>query len=423
MNPQSDLERQQQQALQYRAEVEEQIRQQQEAAQRVLLEHQITMQRLQAQALAAQQQQQRQQNLPPRFMNQQRHSGGMQPSTLYEEEPNLEGLPPFALGQGRRPSNASATGPDGFNADYRMRSPPVQSQQLPFVGADSGAGLGMNAAGGGGSVAGINAGMLAGIAARAHRRTGSEMTPFMAEQVCIRLPHRTILSTESSSQIPFQLALQQQIEALQMQQQLLLHQANYSQPNTLSNLSNVLLAQQRQQLHEQQQQQLAQAQAQIEAQQRQQIERERQQAESQAERDSSRQQALSSITNAAHRRSQSHSQPAGPSLNDFVLPTFGNSSGKNAQYNGSNTGQPNVPGRKMSDMGPPPVPVPVPGHNRRGSIQTHRPSNSIIGSFGGFVNDMPDDVIQGNMSGGHHRTGSRSATDGNWRMSELPCDT
>ncbi len=154
---------------------------------------------------------------------------------------------------------------------------------------------------------------------------------------------------------------------------------------------------------------------------RQQAERDSQQAEAQAQADRSRQTAVAGLTSATHRRTQSHSQVSGSSLNDFVLPTFGNTAGntlgKSSQY-ANNGGKTNAQGRQLSDMGPPPVPPPGGGHAHRGSIQTHRPTNSIIGSFGGFVNDMPEDSMMGGGGGGHHRTGSRSQADGSWRMSE-----
>jgi hypothetical protein len=199
---------------------------------------------------------------------------------------------------------------------------------------------------------------------------------------------------------------------LQAQQRALLQQQG--QPTGLSSLSGVLLAQQQHAQQQQDQQFKYQQQAQEEMD-RQQAERESQEAEAQAQAQADRSRAISGLTNATHRRTQSHSQVSGSSLNDFVLPTFGNATAKASQY-GNSTGKTNAQARQLSDMGPPPVPQPTGGHGRRASIQTHRPTNSIIGSFGGFVNDMPEESVM--MGGGHHRTGSRSQADGNWRISE-----
>jgi hypothetical protein len=133
---------------------------------------------LQAQhaAVQQQQQQQRQQNLPPRFLNQQRMAGGMATSPPLYEEDLGEGLPPisnFTFGQQRE----------------GMSKSPMQAhhQQLGYGGNDGGLGLGFGSGGtapsGGGASIGLNAGTLAGIAARAHKRSGSEMNPMMIESV------------------------------------------------------------------------------------------------------------------------------------------------------------------------------------------------------------------------------------------------
>ncbi len=189
MDPAVELERQQQEAIAFRAQIEAQIeaqmqnqfRQQNEAAQRASLEHQLAVQRLQAQNAAAQQQlqmqQQRQQNLPPRFLNQQRIAGGLATSPpLYEEELG-EGLPPisnFTFGQQRRESMSNS-------------STQTHHQQMNYGGGDGNVGLGIGGPvpSGGGASIGLNAGALAGIAARAHKRTGSEMNPVMLESVSV----------------------------------------------------------------------------------------------------------------------------------------------------------------------------------------------------------------------------------------------
>jgi protein SSD1 len=246
------------------------------------------------------------------------------------------------------------------------------------------AGFGLpTTSGGGGAASGINANVLAGIAARANQRHQAEYNPVLEQQ----------------------LMLQKQIELLQEQQRALLQQNTLLQqslgnPN-LSALSQALLAQtaQQSQYQNDDQSRLLQEQyikvltAQSLAQSQQLA---MQQAQQQPMAQPQQQPALS------HQRDQSRASKSG--LNDFVLPNMGQTVPRPSST--SNDGPPRT--RQMSDMGPPAAALA--GHRRRNSIQAHRPQNSIIGSFGGFVADVPDDAVMA-----HHRANSRSVANGDWR--------
>ncbi len=133
------------------------------------------------------QQQQQPANVPPRFMNQQRGSVRDQP-IVYEEEAVDDTsdfspaggrgqallAPSFALGDRRRSSQGFSQ--ESSSPERRFSetissygSQPQQSQsQQSQQGHQNG---------------GLNAGVLGAIAARAHQRNGSEMSPLMQEQV------------------------------------------------------------------------------------------------------------------------------------------------------------------------------------------------------------------------------------------------
>lgn len=385
------------------------LRQQEEA--KLALDQQTALQRLQAQAAASAAAGRHNNagsvggnvaspatgNLPPRF---QRTSMRNQP--LYEESAlddeneityNSQGMPQLAPafnietnpGQGRHARNSSMNSQrEGvLNESFRM---PQASQGATGEGISSHDRNTM----------GINAGMLAGIAARAHQRTGSEINPLMAEQ--------------------FQ--IQRQIELLQEQQRLLVQQQSLSQPSALANLGNMLRNNNNnhggnsgdfsRDMQEQYVQALQAQQMQI-------------QAQAQALAQAQAQQAA-----FLNQRQQQQHRPSQPSLNDFSMPSFnGNNMGRsNARPPGGSIDPGlNRNARQGSDasMALPPIPAGNVGagqHRRRNSnqTQTHRPANSIIGSFGGFVSDMDD--MPPLPPHGHHRAGSRSAAD-NWRAGSI----
>ncbi|KAJ9117499.1 hypothetical protein QFC22_004349 [Naganishia vaughanmartiniae] len=395
------------------------LRQQEEA--KLALDQQLALQRLQAQAAAASSNRQGSHrssgsigsvnpgasgSLPPRF---QRSSVRNQP--LYEESAlddeneityNSQGMPQLAPafniessagGQGGKHNRArsiSGQKEGVLNESFRMPQ---------LAGSGSPAGDGHMSSHDRNSM-GINAGMLASIAARAHQRTGSELNPLMAEQ----------------------LQIQRQIELLQDQQRLLLQQQSINQPSGLSNLGNLLRNNGggnnndfSRDLQEQYVQALAAQQMQIQAQ-------ATALAQAQAQQTAFLNQQMQQQQQLQHRQSQS-------SLNDFTMPSF---NGSNNPNNGGRTAgnhlhrmssasndignNPSRNSRQGSDASLALPPIPAGGnnqHRRRNSAQTHRPANSIIGSFGGFVSDF-DDMPPLPGQGGHNRTGSRSAAD-NWR--------
>lgn len=382
------------------------LRQQEEA--KLALEQQTALQRLQAQAAASAAGRNTHMssgsagaanvgspaggNLPPRF---QRTSMRNQP--LYEESAlddeneityNSQGMPQLAPAF-NIDTNPSQSGRHARNASMNSQREGVlnESFRMPQAsGATGSEGISSHDR----NSMGINAGMLAGIAARAHQRTGSEINPLMAEQ----------------------LQIQRQIEMLQEQQRLLVQQQSLSQPSALANLGNLLRNNQgtsnefSRDMQEQYVQALQAQQLQIQAQ---------AQALAQAQ---AQQAAFLNQQRQQHRQSQ-------PSLNDFSMPSFG--AGSIGRNNGGHMHRPSsgsvdTRGGRGSDaaMALPPIPAGNAGpHRRRNSnqTQTHRPANSIIGSFGGFVSDV-DDMPPLPTHGGHHRTGSRSAAD-NWRSGSI----
>jgi protein SSD1 len=397
------------------------LRQQEEA--KLALEQQMALQRLQAQQASASGRQNAHRssgsigntapqvagaggsgNLPPRF---QRTSVRNQP--LYEESAlddeneityNSQGMPQLAPAFN---IDTSARHARGSSMSSQREGVLNESFRMPQA-AEGGAGNEPSATHDRSSM-GINAGMLAGIAARAHQRTGSELNPLMAEQ----------------------LQIQRQIELLQEQQRLLLQQQSISQPSALANLGNMLRNNQNnsggnandfsRDLQEQYVQALHAQQMQI-------------QAQAQALAQAQAQQA--SYLN--QQRQQQQHRPSQPSLNDFSMPSF-NANNSNGRGNAGHIHRPssasndiNNParsGRQGSDAAMVLPPIPAGGnlggaagqHRRRNSAQTHRPANSIIGSFGGFVSDV-DDMPPLPPHGGHNRTGSRSAAD-NWRSGNV----
>lgn len=386
------------------------LRQQEEA--KLALEQQNALQRLQAQAAASAAGRQNAHvsagsaganvgspasaNLPPRF---QRTSMRNQP--LYEESAlddeneityNSQGMPQLAPAFNLE-TNSGGNARHVRNSSMNSQREGVLNESFRMPQASSGSNEGISSHDR--NTMGINAGMLAGIAARAHQRTGSEINPLMAEQ----------------------LQIQRQIELLQEQQRLLVQQQSLSQPPALSNLGNLLRNNNHggnqndfsRDMQEQYVQALQAQQLQIQAQ---------AQALAQAQ-----------AQQAAYMNQQRQHRPSQPSMNDFSMPTFNANTGRNAGHtqrpsSGSvDPGQMPRNARQGSDvaMSLPPIPGNMGAagsHRRRNSnqTQTHRPANSIIGSFGGFVSDMDD--MPPLPPHGHNRTGSRSAAD-NWRSSSI----
>ncbi|KAJ9110263.1 hypothetical protein QFC19_001666 [Naganishia cerealis] len=408
------------------------LRQQEEA--KLALDQQLALQRLQAQAATASSARQGSHrssgslgsgnahagnpgasgNLPPRF---QRSSVRNQP--LYEESAlddeneityNSQGMPQLAPAfnidtsrQHNRARSISGQREGVLNESFRMPQ---------LAGAANAVNDG-NTQSHDRNNMGINAGMLASIAARAHQRTGSELNPLMAEQ----------------------LQIQRQIELLQEQQRLILQQQSLSQPSGLAHLGNLLRNSNSsngndfsRDLQEQYVQALAAQQLQIQAQAQALAQAQAQQT---AYLNQQRQQQQQQQQQQQHRPSQS-------SLNDFTMPSF---NGNNNLNNGGRTAgnhlhrvssasndtgiNPSRNPRQGSDASLALPPIPAGGnlagsnnqHRRRNSAQVHRPANSIIGSFGGFVSDL-DDMPPLPGQGGHQRTGSRSAAD-NWRSANI----
>ncbi|KAJ9098168.1 hypothetical protein QFC21_004497 [Naganishia friedmannii] len=396
------------------------LRQQEEA--KLALDQQLALQRLQAQAATASSNRQGSHrssgstgsgnpgaggNLPPRF---QRSSVRNQP--LYEESAlddeneityNSQGMPQLAPAFNIESSNG---GPGGKHNRARSISEQKEgvlneSFRMPQFAGNGNPVSDGNMSSHDRNSMGINAGMLASIAARAHQRTGSELNPLMAEQ----------------------LQIQRQIELLQDQQRLLLQQQSINQPSGLANLGNLLRSNGggngndfSRDLQDQYVEALAAQQLQIQAQ-------AQALAQAQAQQTAFLHQQMQQQQQLQHRQSQS-------SLNDFTMPSFnGNNNTNNGARNAGNhlhriSGVSNDIGtnpsrnpRQGSDASLALPPIPAGGsnnqHRRRNSAQTHRPANSIIGSFGGFVSDL-DDMPPMPGHGGHNRTGSRSAAD-NWR--------
>jgi protein SSD1 len=284
--------------------------------------------------------------------------------------------PNFQFGTSRRQSNSNianlglddAISALGLNSTNGLQNSP-HAFNLP------------SSNGGGGSASGINATVLAGIAARANQRHQPEYNPVMEQQ----------------------LMLQRQIEMLQEQQRVLMQQNNMLQQglggSNISALSQALLSQQAQQSHVSTEDNARLLQEQyIKVLTAQSLAQSQQLALHQA-------QALAQTQNQSntgyHQRELSRASRSG--LNDFVLPSLGATLARPASASNDTSGR----NRAGPEMGPPAANLS--GHRRRNSVQTHRPQNSIIGSFGGFVADMPDDAVMA-----HHRAHSRSAT-GDWR--------
>lgn len=239
--------------------------------------------------------------------------------------------------------------------------------------------------GGGGSSSGINANMLAGIAARANQRHQAEYNPVLEQQ----------------------LMLQRQIELLQEQQRVLMQQNSFfqqslNQPSQLSALSQALLTQQAHQAHTSSEEQARLLQEQyikvLTAQslaQGQQLAMHQPQPSNGAE-----------IAGLNGNNLPSHQgRPSRSGINDFVMPSMHQS--RPGSISGSNDLNA-ARARPINDTATSLLSSQA-THRRRNSNQTHRPQNSIIGSFGGFVADVPDDAVMA-----HHRANSRSA-GGEWR--------
>lgn len=356
----------------------------------------VHQQQLQQQQQAPRQQIQVQpsaQTVPPRFS----HGGQSQRTSirdmpLYEEEavddsnelPSPRGnfaqlAPNFQFGGNNRSQSQSHGQPQaqqtnleetlaGMNiggGGYDLNS--LHQQQQSF---------GLPTTGGGGASSGFNASMLANIAARAGQRHQTEVNPMLEQQM----------------------VLQRQIELLQQQQRQLLQQntlltQGMTQPNQLSVLSQALLAQQAQQAHLSPDDQARLLQEQyIKVLTAQSIAQSQQIA---------LQQAQAQLMQAQGQQSGPRDM-RGKSINDFVLPNMSGSIQRPSSA--SNENPASGRSRQVSELS-----AQGQSHRRRNSTQTHRPQNSIIGSFGGFVADMPDDAVMA-----HHRANSRSV-NAEWR--------
>ncbi|WRT68713.1 uncharacterized protein IL334_005693 [Kwoniella shivajii] len=201
-------------------------------------------------------------------------------------------------------------------------SPPSTHHTSPPVVVNRSEGIGGAAATG-----------LAGLAARAHKRTGSEMSSAMQQQ----------------------LAIQQEIEALQAKQKALMQE-------DLSHQGNSALSQLNTALHGKQ---------------------------------------TPSQTLSRHRRVQS-SFPSATEQPDRA----------------EEVDQPRAL-RGIGEMPPPPVPTGGAGHSRRHSVNVFNKTAGHGAGFGSISGDIPEDgVPNGERGFGHHRTNSRSGVEsGNWRMS------
>nr|XP_019011760.1 uncharacterized protein I206_03866 [Kwoniella pini CBS 10737]OCF50541.1 hypothetical protein I206_03866 [Kwoniella pini CBS 10737] len=205
-------------------------------------------------------------------------------------------------------------------------SPPSTHHTSPPVVVNRSEGIGGAAATG-----------LAGLAARAHKRTGSEMSSAMQQQ----------------------LAIQQEIEALQAKQKALMQEDISSQGSTpLSQLNTALQSKQ-----------------------------------------------TPSQTLSRHRRVQS-------SLPSATIPT-------EMPDRAEKVDQPRAL-RTIGEMPPPPVPSNG-GHSRRHSVNVFNKTAGHgvgFGSMGGEMAIPEDYVSNGDRATGHHRSGSRSGFEsGNWRVS------
>jgi protein SSD1 len=337
------------------------------------------------------QSQPQQQSMPPRFAN---HRMSIREMPVYEEEAvdDRNELP-------SPPANHPQLAPN-FQFGASRRQPSVGNQAhagldeaLAAMSIGSGFDMGglrqgqsasfgqANNAGGGGAASGINANVLANIAARANQRHQAEYNPVLEQQ----------------------LMLQQQIELLQEQQRALLQQntllqQTLGQPN-LSALSQAILAQSAQQNNYQNEDQARLLQEQyIKVLTAQSLAQSQQLAMQQSQ---SQPPVQTNHPAGTHTRDQSRASKSG--MNDFVLPNMSQNTARPASA--VNDAAPRT--RQLSDIGS--TAGALAGHRRRNSVQTHRPQNSIIGSFGGFVADVPDDAVMA-----HHRANSRSV-NGDWR--------
>lgn len=236
--------------------------------------------------------------------------------------------------------------------------------------------------------------MLSGLAARAHRRTGSDMNMNMAN---------SSLGPGSNTIVQQQINLQQQIEALQAQQRMLLQQqAAQEQSSLLSGpppppgFPNVL-----QGPHGQSQDAMAIQQQYLEILAQQQIQ------QMQLQQAVMKKANTSANTNAhtGPSGSQRHSMVLAPDT-DLPIPHRQPSPADQQQQQQQHHRR----GPSISDMGPPPVTIPASTqtHRQRDSFHSHRPKSSIMGSFGGFVNDYEEMPAQTH----HHRSASQSWRNG-----------
>ncbi|KAK8854520.1 hypothetical protein IAR55_003259 [Kwoniella newhampshirensis] len=222
---------------------------------------------------------------------------------------------------GAKPRHAAKESVSEQDSTRDSMSPPQVNASPPVV-VNRSEGIGGAAATG-----------LAGLAARAHKRTGSEMSHAMQQQ----------------------LAIQQEIEALQARQKELMQQDLASQGESpLTQLNTVLHTKQ-----------------------------------------------TPSQTLSRHRRVQS-------SLPSATPPEI---SGVPRDLSEDND-QPRAL-RNLGEMPPPPIPV---GHSRRHSVNVfNKPAGTGAGF--GMGGEIPEDGVPNGGGFGHHRSSSRSGMEsGNWRL-------
>ncbi|WWD19349.1 hypothetical protein CI109_103808 [Kwoniella shandongensis] len=224
---------------------------------------------------------------------------------------------------GAKPKHASKESISERASARDSMSPPQVNASPPIV-VNRSEGIGGAAATG-----------LAGLAARAHRRTGSEISPAMQQQ----------------------LAIQQEIEALQAKQKELMQQDLASQGESpLTQLNSALHTKQ-----------------------------------------------TPSQTLSRHRRVQSSLPTAATPPEIAGLP----------RDRVEEADQPRAL-RNFGEMPPPPVPT---GHSRRHSVNVFNKAAGSGAGFGGLGGDIPEDGVPNGGSFGHHRSSSRSGMEsGNWRM-------
>ncbi|WVW85303.1 hypothetical protein I302_107341 [Kwoniella bestiolae CBS 10118] len=262
-----------------------------------------------------------------------------QPVFVEDEEPELQqSQSQFSLGPtgrpqlapsftfGAKPKHVKSESISDKSSARESMSPPSAHHTSPPVVVNRSEGIGGAAATG-----------LAGLAARAHKRTGSEMSAAMQQQ----------------------LAIQQEIEALQAKQKALMQEEMSTQGSSaLSQLNSAM-----------------------------------------------QQKQTPSQTLSRHRRVQS-------SLPSATIPT-------ELPDRSEEVDQPRAL-RTIGEMPPPPVPSNG-GHSRRHSVNVFNKAAGHGAGFGSISGEIPipeDGVANGERGFGHHRSGSRSGFEsGNWRVS------